>query len=196
MVRSSFFLLGATLLAVSCGSPPPQEEPAPSEIHVDGGVRDVHFEDITASASATASPNSSTNGPGSERAAPPNPSKAMVAPTRLKVAHVLIAFRGAARSTATRSREEAESLAKDLFQRAKDGADIRALMKEHSDDPGPGVYGMFTDPPARQPGDYPASGMVPAFGEIGFSLAVGETGLAVYDPAKSPFGWHVIQRVE
>ena len=38
--------------------------------------------------------------------------------------------------------------------------------------------------------------MVPAFGEVGFSLAPGEIGIAEYDPVKSPYGWHVIKRLE
>ena len=38
--------------------------------------------------------------------------------------------------------------------------------------------------------------MVPAFGDVGFALAVGEIGLAAYDQTSSPFGWHVIKRLE
>jgi parvulin-like peptidyl-prolyl isomerase len=38
--------------------------------------------------------------------------------------------------------------------------------------------------------------MVPAFGDVGFTLRVGEIGLAPHDPTTSPFGWHVIKRIE
>lgn len=38
--------------------------------------------------------------------------------------------------------------------------------------------------------------MVPAFGDVGFALEVGEVGLAPYDQRASPFGWHVIKRIE
>jgi len=38
--------------------------------------------------------------------------------------------------------------------------------------------------------------MVPAFGDVGFTLEVGEIGLAPYDAKASPFGWHVIKRIE
>lgn len=38
--------------------------------------------------------------------------------------------------------------------------------------------------------------MVPAFGDVGFTLRMGEVGLAPYDPQTSPFGWHVIKRIE
>ena len=38
--------------------------------------------------------------------------------------------------------------------------------------------------------------MVPAFGNVGFKLAVDEIGVADYDPTTSPYGWHVIKRVK
>jgi parvulin-like peptidyl-prolyl isomerase len=38
--------------------------------------------------------------------------------------------------------------------------------------------------------------MVPAFGEVGFALAPGEIGMAPYDARKSPYGWHIIKRLE
>jgi parvulin-like peptidyl-prolyl isomerase len=39
-------------------------------------------------------------------------------------------------------------------------------------------------------------GMVPAFGDVGFPLAVGEIGMADFNPQTSPYGWHIIKRVE
>lgn len=38
--------------------------------------------------------------------------------------------------------------------------------------------------------------LVPAFGDIGFKLEVGEIGLATYDETTSKYGWHIIKRVE
>jgi parvulin-like peptidyl-prolyl isomerase len=38
--------------------------------------------------------------------------------------------------------------------------------------------------------------MVPAFGNVGFALKVGEIGIADYDPHTSPFGWHIIKRLK
>jgi parvulin-like peptidyl-prolyl isomerase len=38
--------------------------------------------------------------------------------------------------------------------------------------------------------------MVPAFGNVGFKLAVGEIAVADYDPKTSPFGYHLIKRVK
>ena len=39
-------------------------------------------------------------------------------------------------------------------------------------------------------------GMVPGFGDVAFSLEVGECGVAPHDPVASPYGWHVIKRLE
>jgi parvulin-like peptidyl-prolyl isomerase len=38
--------------------------------------------------------------------------------------------------------------------------------------------------------------MVAAFGDVGFQLEVGEVGMAVYDPVKSKYGWHIIKRLK
>ena len=42
---------------------------------------------------------------------------------------------------------------------------------------------------------YERSMMAPAFGDVSFSLGVGEVGLAWYDPNRSKFGWHIIKRI-
>jgi hypothetical protein len=38
--------------------------------------------------------------------------------------------------------------------------------------------------------------MIPAFGNVGFALKVGEIGIASYDEQSSPYGWHIIKRLE
>jgi parvulin-like peptidyl-prolyl isomerase len=38
--------------------------------------------------------------------------------------------------------------------------------------------------------------MVPAFGDAGFPLKVGEIGMASYDSTKSPYGWHIVKRLK
>ena len=42
---------------------------------------------------------------------------------------------------------------------------------------------------------HPRAAMVPAFGDVGFGLQVGEVGVASFDEKSSPFGWHVIKRL-
>jgi cyclophilin family peptidyl-prolyl cis-trans isomerase len=67
-------------------------------------------------------------------------------PARVVVQHVLIAFKGAPRINAQRSREEAEALANQVLERARAGEDFAAMARELSDDKAqpeddtPGVY--------------------------------------------------------
>jgi parvulin-like peptidyl-prolyl isomerase len=128
--------------------------------------------------------------------APPAPSKPE--PERIVVQHILVSFAGAPRAKATRSKAEAEKLATELLDRVKKGEAFEELMKRYSDDPGPGEYGMANN--GVTPGDpqkeFPRKGMVPAFGNVGFQLGVGDIGLAVHHEKDSPFGWHIIKRVK
>lgn len=112
----------------------------------------------------------------------------------VEVQHLLVSFAGSGVPTATRSREEAESLAAQLFTRIQEGADFGALIEKYTDDSPPGIYGMTQGEAA--PGLYPRRGMVAAFGDVGWRLSVGEVGVAPYDPEKSPFGWHLIKRLK
>ncbi len=50
-----------------------------------------------------------------------------------------------------------------------------------------------TEKYGRQP--LPRGQMVQSFGDISFSLKVGEIGIAEYSPTGSKFGWHIIRRV-
>ena len=119
----------------------------------------------------------------------------MAEPDRIQVAHVLISFAGAG-TEATRSKADAEKLANDVLARAKKGEDFHKLIKELSDDPGEGVYGMANFKVKPDRGEYERGGMVPAFGDVGFQLEVGEVGMAPYDPVKSKYGWHIIKRLK
>jgi hypothetical protein len=120
-------------------------------------------------------------------------------PDRVAVQHILISFNGAIpKPTVTRTREEAQKLAQEVFERAKQGEDFDALVKQYTDDEYPGVYRMsntgVTPDPGRQ--EYSRAGMVKGFGDVSFSLPVGGIGMAEYDPQKSKYGWHIIKRVE
>lgn len=117
-------------------------------------------------------------------------------PERITLQHILISFAGT-QTEATRSKAEAETLAKEVVERVKKGEDFTAIMKKLSDDPGEGVYSLVNRGVRQQGRDeYPREGMVPAFGNVGFALEVGGVGLAPFDPAASPFGWHVIKRLK
>lgn len=107
---------------------------------------------------------------------------------QVKVQHVLVAFVGATRGSESKhTYAEARALAEDLLKRARAGEDFDVLMKTYSNDDGPGTYTLTQ----ADRGDYAHD-----FQAVAFRLAVGEIGVAAYDPGTCPFGWHVIKRLE
>ena len=123
-------------------------------------------------------------------------------PDVITVDHILIAYNGAPRMEGvTRSLPEAKQLAYELLKQINDGGDWTALKKQYSDDPGPtgdggGPYTMTNTGVAQVAGAHPRAGMVPAFGDVGFALDVGEIAVADQDATKSPYGFHIIKRVK
>lgn len=120
-------------------------------------------------------------------------------PNYITVQHILIGFQGSVPGKPiTRTKAEAKKLAEELLAKAKAGADFDAMVKEYTDDSYPGTYKLANHNMPANPEEkvYPRSGMVPAFGDVGFSLAVGEIGLAPYNLETSPYGWHLIKRIE
>ncbi len=115
-------------------------------------------------------------------------------PDHITVQHVLIAFSGTG-TRATRSKEEAKVLADNVLSWAKGGMAMDELMKKYSDDTGGGTYKMSNKGIPKRPGGYERTGMVPAFGNVGFVLEVGAIGMAAFDARTSPYGWHIIKRL-
>jgi hypothetical protein len=114
----------------------------------------------------------------------------------IQVQHILIGFAGSLPGKKVdRNQAQAEKLADEVFAKAKSG-DFDALVKQYTDDSAPGIYGMSNRGVAPEAGEFGRESMVPAFGDIGFSLKVGEIAVAKYDPAKSPFGYHIIKRLK
>ena len=124
-------------------------------------------------------------------------------PSHITVQHILIGFQGSLRGkNVTRSREEAQQLALELLGRARSGEDFATLVEQYSDDSPPGIYhmanfGQPSDTSTQDPSKdvNPRQGMVPAFGNTGFPLKVGEIGMSQHDPRTSPFGWHIVKRL-
>jgi parvulin-like peptidyl-prolyl isomerase len=110
-------------------------------------------------------------------AAPPEP--------EYSARHILVAYKGAERSQATRTREEAKALAEKVAADAqKPGADFEALSRAHSDDKASDARGGFL-------GIFEPGMMAPQFQKAVEGLKDGEVSGAV----ESPFGFHVIQRL-
>ena len=107
---------------------------------------------------------------------------------KVRVQHVLVRFVGAkAGSESKRTYAEARTLTEELLKRARDGEDFGGLMTKYSTDEGGGDYTLTQ----ADRDDYARN-----FHEIAFRLAVGEVGVAAHHRSKSPFGWHVIKRLE
>jgi len=115
----------------------------------------------------------------------------------LTVEHILIGVKGGRASSAKREQGEAQRVAFELLGRARSGEDFVKLRDEYTEDPGKGPYTMTNigiDPADRS--EYGRDGMAKAFGDVSFRLEVGQVGITDYDPATSPFGYHVIKRVK
>lgn len=131
----------------------------------------------------------------------PPPGGTVSTPGHITVQHILIGFVQAngeltvPGKSITRTQEQAKALAYDLLTQARAGANFDQLVATNTDDAPPGIYGMSDAGVAPGPGEYPRQGMVPAFGNVGFALQPGEVNVADYDPATSPYGYHVIKRL-
>jgi hypothetical protein len=118
-------------------------------------------------------------------------------PDVITVQHCLIGFEGSVPGKPiSRTKEEAKELAERLLKRLKDGDKFEEIINQFTDDSPPGIYKMTNNGVRPVPGAYARAGMVPAFGDTGFPLQVGEYGLAEHDSKKSPYGWHIVKRIE
>ena len=118
-------------------------------------------------------------------------------PQSVSVDHILISFAGTGVAT-NRSREAARVLAYEVLDQLANGGDWDKLRQQYSDDRdkqgnASGPYSMINSM-VRKRGN--RGGMVPAFGDVGFQLLVGEIAIADYDPKTSKYGYHIIKRVK
>jgi parvulin-like peptidyl-prolyl isomerase len=91
-------------------------------------------------------------------------------------------YNGSARSSATRSKEEALSEIRTLAERIKAGEDFADVAQEMSDCPSGKSGGDL--------GNFGRGQMVPAFERVAFALQVGEGS----DVVETDFGYHLIKR--
>ena len=125
------------------------------------------------------------------------PVKPAVEPQHVQVQHILIGFAGSIPGKGiTRTKEEAKKLAYEILEKARGGADFDSLVRQYTEDSPPGIYGMSGKGVAPGQGEYPRDQMVPAFGNVGFAISPGNIGIADYDAATSPYGYHIIKRLK
>ncbi len=152
------------------------------------------------SAPATSAPSSAEVAQKSDESAAPTEVKVkQPEPSNITVQHCLIGFKGSVPGKPiSRTKEEAKELATKLLEELKAGADFDDIIRKNTDDSPPGIYKManFGVSPNAREQVFARGEMVPAFGDTGFPLQVGEYGLAEFDTKKSPYGWHIVKRVE
>ena len=106
-------------------------------------------------------------------------------PQMVKASHILIAYQGAARATATRSQQEARELIDDLSGKiAADSLSFEQAAIDYSDCPSGAQGGDL--------GRFGRGSMVPAFEEAAFALEPEEVSGVV----ETEFGYHLIKRTE
>ena len=100
----------------------------------------------------------------------------------VRASHILLMYKGSDRSSATRSKEEAQQQIQGLLTQIQGGADFASLARQHSDCPSKAKGGDL--------GTFGKGQMVKAFEDTTFALPVGGTSGIV----ETQFGYHIIQR--
>ena len=185
----SLLLLAGPLLP-GCGTAPAGAPGSPAE------AAPAEMTPVPAAEEAPPAP-VPTAEPTPEPAPEPTPEPLIMESQHVRLQHVLVGFKGTVPGrNVTRSQEQARALAAQILERARKGEDFGALVRKYTDDQAPGIYPLANRGTTPGPGEFSREGMIRAFGDVGFSLAVGEIGMAEYDPRTSPYGWHIIKRIE
>lgn len=100
----------------------------------------------------------------------------------VRASHILLMYQGSARSTATRTKEEAQALIADIERAIQAGEDFAELARKHSDCPSRTRGGDL--------GSFGRGQMVKPFEDAAFNLQVGKVSGIV----ETTFGYHLIQR--
>jgi parvulin-like peptidyl-prolyl isomerase len=100
----------------------------------------------------------------------------------VRASHILLMYKGSMRSTASRSKAEAEQQITQIEGQLQQGGDFASLAKQHSDCPSSAKGGDL--------GKFGRGQMVGPFEDTAFGLEVGQTSGVV----ETPFGYHIIQR--
>jgi parvulin-like peptidyl-prolyl isomerase len=100
----------------------------------------------------------------------------------VRASHILLMYQGSMRSSATRSKAEAEQQIQQILGNLQAGGDFASLAKQHSDCPSSAKGGDL--------GQFGRGQMVGPFEDAAFGLTVGQTSGVV----ETPFGYHIIQR--
>jgi plasmid stabilization system protein ParE len=174
MKGKTALILGIIALACACG---PRDEGSKEGADKDGTVKAEAAAPDKAPGEAKPAGSVGTEGP---RLVP-------LGREKLSASHILLMHQGSERKPPeiTRTKEEAETLARELYAKIKGGADLAELARQHSDCPSGKEKGGDL-------GVFPANRMVPEFSRAVLAMEVGQ----VSEPVESPFGYHIIKRQE
>jgi parvulin-like peptidyl-prolyl isomerase len=100
----------------------------------------------------------------------------------VRASHILLMYQGSSRSTAARSKTEAQAQIQQLLTQVQAGGDFAALAQAHSDCPSKARGGDL--------GAFGRGQMVKEFEDTTFALPVG----GVSGVVETQFGYHIIQR--
>lgn len=100
----------------------------------------------------------------------------------IHASHILLMYAGSERSSATRSKAEAQSQIAEIARQLEEGADFAALAREHSDCGSAAAGGDL--------GRFGRGQMVKPFEDAVFALEPGATSGVV----ETVFGYHIIRR--
>ena len=100
----------------------------------------------------------------------------------IHASHILLMYAGSERSSATRSKAEAQSQIAEIEQQLQEGADFAALARERSDCGSAAAGGDL--------GRFGRGQMVKPFEDAAFALDPGATSGVV----ETVFGYHIIRR--
>jgi parvulin-like peptidyl-prolyl isomerase len=103
-------------------------------------------------------------------------------PSTVRASHILLMYKGSARSSATRSQEEAKSQITEIKNQLNEGVRFADLASAHSDCPSSKKGGDL--------GEFGRGQMVGPFEDSAFGMAIGE----VSDIVETDFGYHLITR--
>ncbi len=103
-------------------------------------------------------------------------------PDTVRASHILLMYQGSARSTASRSKSEAQQKIQELSQQIQSGGDFSELARAYSDCPSKAKGGDL--------GSFGKGQMVKPFEDAAFALPVGGTSGVV----ETDFGFHIIRR--
>ena len=101
---------------------------------------------------------------------------------QVQASHILLMYAGSERSTASRSKTEAEQQIQAIKAQIDGGEDFAALAQSHSDCPSGKSGGDL--------GTFGRGQMVGAFEDSAFGLEIGSLSGVV----ETPFGYHLIKR--